>query len=74
MSTISYSELDYRRPKGVYHYPEWAITIGWIIAAMPISWIPIYAVYKAIIYKLHNKVVVDNNYNYNNNNNNSNYW
>ena len=39
-----------------YKYPDWAITVGWILACLPIAWIPLYAIYKAIIYKRQNRV------------------
>ncbi|KAK7474267.1 hypothetical protein BaRGS_00034510 [Batillaria attramentaria] len=48
MSAINYSELDYQRPgsKGTYIYPDWAVGIGWALAATSAVWIPIVAIYK----------------------------
>lgn len=40
MSTINYSELDYKRPTGTYTYPQWAIAIGWSMAAFAAVFIP----------------------------------
>ncbi|XP_044271183.1 sodium- and chloride-dependent GABA transporter ine-like isoform X2 [Tribolium madens] len=40
--------IDYESPtynNGEYHYPIWAIVIGWIISALSILCIPIYMVY-----------------------------
>lgn len=40
--------IDYESPtynNGDYHYPIWAIVIGWIISALSILCIPIYMVY-----------------------------
>ena len=50
MSAINYSELDYKRPgsKGTYIYPDWAVGIGWALAATSAIWIPIVALYKWI--------------------------
>ncbi len=48
MSTISYSDLDYKRPSGVYVFPRWAIAVGWTIAVIPLIWLPIYAIYQAV--------------------------
>lgn len=42
-----FSIIDYEPPtynNGVYHYPPWAIAIGWIISALSILCIPIYAI------------------------------
>ena len=50
MSTINYSELDYKRPKGVYSYPNWAVAVGWIMAAFAAMWIPIGWIYHIIRY------------------------
>ncbi|KAJ8939073.1 hypothetical protein NQ318_008676 [Aromia moschata] len=39
--------IDYEPPtynNGVYHYPGWAIAIGWIIAALSIVCIPCYMI------------------------------
>ncbi|KAG5896455.1 hypothetical protein JTB14_002597 [Gonioctena quinquepunctata] len=39
--------IDYEPPtynNGVYHYPGWAIAIGWLVASMSILCIPIYMV------------------------------
>lgn len=41
MSTINYSELDYKRPSGTYIYPQWAVIVGWTMAAFSAIFIPI---------------------------------
>lgn len=41
MSTLNYSELQYKRPLGVYEYPNWAILVGWSLAAFSAIFIPI---------------------------------
>jgi len=41
MSTINYSELDYKRPSGTYVYPNWAIAVGWTMAAFSAIFIPL---------------------------------
>ena len=41
MSTINYSELDYKRPSGTYIYPSWAVAIGWSMAALSAIFIPL---------------------------------
>ncbi|KAL8577395.1 hypothetical protein ACOMHN_060217 [Nucella lapillus] len=49
MSAINYSELRYQRPgKREYKYPNWAVSIGWTLAASSAVWIPIVALYKWI--------------------------
>ena len=48
MSTISYSELDYSRPSGLYEYPRWAVGVGWGMAAIAASTIPGTAVYNIV--------------------------
>ncbi|WAR01042.1 S6A13-like protein [Mya arenaria] len=50
LSAISYSELDYKRPKGTYTYPQWAVSIGWTMAAFAAVWIPIGWLYHIIRY------------------------
>lgn len=50
MSTINYSELDYKRPKGVYVYPNWAVAVGWSMAAFAAMWIPLGWIYHIIRY------------------------
>ncbi|XP_060602808.1 sodium- and chloride-dependent taurine transporter-like [Ruditapes philippinarum] len=50
LSTIDYSELDYSRPKGTYVYPQWAVGIGWAMAAFAAIWIPIGWIYHIIRY------------------------
>ena len=50
MSTINYSELDYKRPKGTYIYPTWAVAIGWTMAGFAAIWIPIGWLYHIIRY------------------------
>lgn len=43
--------IDYESPtynNGDYHYPVWAIVLGWIISALSILCIPIYIVYVLI--------------------------
>ena len=44
----SYSELTYNR---VYHYPNWAIGLGWGMACSSVTMIPIVAIGKIIITK-----------------------
>ncbi|KAK8736394.1 hypothetical protein OTU49_004974 [Cherax quadricarinatus] len=42
-----FSMVDYKRPtynKGEYIYPDWAIALGWMIAALSIIPIPVFAV------------------------------
>ncbi|KAL4230992.1 Sodium- and chloride-dependent creatine transporter 1 [Mactra antiquata] len=46
VGVISYSELTYDRKTVVYHYPQWAIMIGWVMALASIVWIPIFALYR----------------------------
>ena len=50
LSAISYSELDYKRPKGVYKYPGWAVGIGWAMAGFAAIWIPLGWVYHIVRY------------------------
>lgn len=50
LSIIDYSELDYRRPKGTYIYPTWAVAIGWSMAGFAAIWIPIGWFYHLIKY------------------------
>ena len=52
MSTISYSELTYGRPTQEmdYVYPDWAVGIGWGMAAIAASTIPITAIYNYYTY------------------------
>lgn len=50
LSTIDYSELDYSRPKGTYQYPQWAVGVGWTMAAFAAVWIPIGWIYHIIRY------------------------
>ena len=52
MSTISYSELTYGRPTQAedYVYPDWAVGIGWGMAAIAASTIPITAIYNYYTY------------------------
>ncbi|WAR01043.1 S6A13-like protein [Mya arenaria] len=38
------------RPKGVYEYPQWAVAIGWTMAAFAAVWIPIGWLYHIIRY------------------------
>ncbi|XP_045204614.2 sodium- and chloride-dependent taurine transporter-like isoform X2 [Mercenaria mercenaria] len=50
VGVISYSELKYDRKSVEYHYPQWAIGIGWVMALASIVWIPIvgsYRIYQA---------------------------
>ncbi|XP_060602811.1 sodium- and chloride-dependent taurine transporter-like isoform X2 [Ruditapes philippinarum] len=46
VGVISYSELTYDRKSVEYHYPQWAIGIGWVMAVASIIWIPIVAAYR----------------------------
>ncbi|GAB1604446.1 sodium- and chloride-dependent taurine transporter-like [Argonauta hians] len=41
LSTISYSELTYKRKVIEYHYPHWAVSIGWVMACSSIIFIPV---------------------------------
>lgn len=50
MSTINYAELDYKRPKGVYQYPQWAVAVGWSMAAFAAMWIPLGWLYHIVRY------------------------
>ena len=50
LSAIDYSELDYSRPKGTYSYPQWAVAVGWTMAAFAAIWIPIVWIYHIIRY------------------------
>ncbi|KAL3880188.1 hypothetical protein ACJMK2_032451 [Sinanodonta woodiana] len=50
LSTINYSELEYVRPKGVYKYPQWAVGIGWGMAAFAAMWIPLSWIYHIVRY------------------------
>ncbi len=43
MSAYSYSELTYNR---VYKYPQWSIVIGWMMACLSVTMIPIIMAYK----------------------------
>ncbi|XP_053399618.1 sodium- and chloride-dependent taurine transporter-like isoform X2 [Mercenaria mercenaria] len=46
VGVISYSELTYDRKSVEYHYPQWAIGIGWVMAVASIIWIPIVGCYR----------------------------
>lgn len=50
LSAYSYSELKYERPPpfGEYVYPQWAIAVGWILAASSIVWVPIVFFWKLL--------------------------
>lgn len=40
--------IDYEAPtynKGQYHYPVWAVVLGWLISSLSILCIPLYAIY-----------------------------
>ncbi|KAF5276540.1 hypothetical protein FQR65_LT03970 [Abscondita terminalis] len=40
--------IDYEAPtynKGKYHYPVWAVVLGWVISSLSILCIPLYAMY-----------------------------
>jgi len=50
LSAISYSELDYKRPKGTYTYPSWAVGLGWTMAGFAAIWIPLGWIYHLIRY------------------------
>jgi len=50
LSTIDYSELTYGRPRGTYTYPQWAVSVGWILAAFTAIWIPLGWAYHIIRY------------------------
>jgi len=43
---LSYSNLTYDRKSVSYHYPQWAICVGWMMAAASIIWIPLVAIYR----------------------------
>lgn len=41
--------IDYEAPtynNGEYHYPAWAVALGWVIASLSIICIPIFIVYE----------------------------
>lgn len=46
---ISYSEVTYKRKSLLYIYPQWAICVGWLLAAVSAIFIPIVLVYKILI-------------------------
>ncbi|XP_033724579.1 sodium- and chloride-dependent taurine transporter-like [Pecten maximus] len=50
ISTVTYSELDYKRPLTTYHYPNWAVAIGWIMAMSSTIWVPALIIHKFIKY------------------------
>ena len=56
MSAVSYSELTYERPMGVYKYPGWGVGIGWMLAAASVIFIPGVALYKVIVCWIKNEV------------------
>lgn len=56
MSIITYSELTYDRPLKTYVYPDWAVGVGWGLAASTAIWIPLTAIYKIISYSIRGKV------------------
>ncbi|KAK3600002.1 hypothetical protein CHS0354_012662 [Potamilus streckersoni] len=51
LGAISYSEVEYKRKMMTYHYPTWAIAIGWMLASVSVIWIPIILIYKLITSK-----------------------
>ena len=58
MSVIDYSELTYDRPTaGVYVYPQWAVGVGWALAALSAICIPLTAIYKTVRYLVYEKKV-----------------
>jgi len=56
MSIVEYSELDYKRPTGTYVYPDWAVGIGWSLAAASAVCIPAVAVYNTVSVRMSGKV------------------
>jgi len=49
LSAINYSELTYERPnRPIYTYPQWGVTVGWILAASSAIWIPLVGIYKFV--------------------------
>ena len=49
LSTYSYSALTYERPHNqIYHYPQWAIAIGWMLACLSVTMIPVVMVIKLL--------------------------
>ena len=50
MSTINYSELEYKRTSGTYIYPGWAIGVGWGMAGFAAMWIPLGWLYHGLKY------------------------
>ncbi|XP_071144363.1 sodium- and chloride-dependent taurine transporter-like [Mytilus edulis] len=52
MSIINYSNLEYKRPSGVYEYPGWAIAIGWSMASFSVMFIPLMIPFNIWRYKL----------------------
>ena len=57
MSAVNYTELTYTLP-GLpeYKYPDWAVGIGWGMAALSALWIPLYAVGNTIKFLCQGKV------------------
>ncbi|XP_021369953.1 sodium- and chloride-dependent creatine transporter 1-like isoform X2 [Mizuhopecten yessoensis] len=45
---VTYSELDYKRPLTTYHYPDWAVAIGWVMAMSSTLWVPALIIHKFI--------------------------
>jgi len=46
MNCISYSQLTIKfSAHQIYHFPSWAISVGWLLACISIIWVPIYAIY-----------------------------
>lgn len=46
LSTMAYSELDYRRGKHapIYKFPAWSVGVGWVLACSSVIMIPIFII------------------------------
>ncbi|CAG5115775.1 unnamed protein product [Candidula unifasciata] len=49
LGCVNYSELTYKRKFVLYEYPPWAIGIGWMLALISVSLIPIFMIQRMII-------------------------
>ncbi|XP_077994606.1 sodium- and chloride-dependent GABA transporter 2-like isoform X1 [Glandiceps talaboti] len=50
-SIVKYSPLTYDRSWGKYHYPDWAIAIGWMMGLCSIVCIPVVAIIRLLLAK-----------------------